>query len=150
MENRKASSSPTPSEGTLTSSQSLASNRSKFSFKEKLRRTASFSAVEGAIRAAVGRLTEKMSANKDPSQSKLSQEQLTELQRSTHFDKKELQSWYKGMSSAACFSPLPPPQSRCLPSMSPPLQSHSFRLEAPAIYPFPQIYEAQAKSSLTK
>jgi len=30
------------------------------------------------------------------SQSKLSQEQLTELQRSTHFDKKELQSWYKG------------------------------------------------------
>jgi Ca2+-binding EF-hand superfamily protein len=30
-------------------------------------------------------------------QSKLSQEQLTELQRSTHFDKKELQQWYKGM-----------------------------------------------------
>lgn len=33
-------------------------------------------------------------------QSKLSQEQLTELQRSTHFDKKELQSWYKGMCSS--------------------------------------------------
>jgi hypothetical protein len=33
----------------------------------------------------------------DPSrQSKLSQEQLSELQRSTHFDKKELQQWYKG------------------------------------------------------
>jgi hypothetical protein len=31
-------------------------------------------------------------------QSKLSQEQLTELQRSTHFDKKELQQWYKGVS----------------------------------------------------
>ncbi|PBP22340.1 EF-hand [Diplocarpon rosae] len=30
------------------------------------------------------------------SQSKLSQEQLSELQRSTHFDKKELQQWYKG------------------------------------------------------
>jgi hypothetical protein len=30
-------------------------------------------------------------------QSKLSQEQLSELQRSTHFDKKELQQWYKGM-----------------------------------------------------
>ncbi|KHO11622.1 Anaphase-promoting complex, subunit CDC26 [Metarhizium robertsii ARSEF 23] len=30
------------------------------------------------------------------SQSKLSQEQLTELQNSTHFDKKELQQWYKG------------------------------------------------------
>ena len=29
-------------------------------------------------------------------QSKLSQEQLSELQRSTHFDKKELQQWYKG------------------------------------------------------
>jgi hypothetical protein len=32
----------------------------------------------------------------DDSQSKLSQEQLSELQRSTHFDKKELQQWYKG------------------------------------------------------
>ncbi|KAJ2977663.1 hypothetical protein NQ176_g4244 [Zarea fungicola] len=31
------------------------------------------------------------------SQSKLSQEQLVELQKSTHFDKKELQQWYKGM-----------------------------------------------------
>ncbi|KAG6007746.1 hypothetical protein E4U21_005585 [Claviceps maximensis] len=30
------------------------------------------------------------------SQSKLSQEQLVELQKSTHFDKKELQQWYKG------------------------------------------------------
>jgi hypothetical protein len=29
-------------------------------------------------------------------QSKLSAEQLSELQRSTHFDKKELQQWYKG------------------------------------------------------
>lgn len=29
-------------------------------------------------------------------QSKLSQEQLAELQKSTHFDKKELQQWYKG------------------------------------------------------
>lgn len=32
----------------------------------------------------------------DSRQSKLSSEQLGELQRSTHFDKKELQSWYKG------------------------------------------------------
>ncbi|CCA71708.1 probable FRQ1-regulator of phosphatidylinositol-4-OH kinase protein [Serendipita indica DSM 11827] len=30
------------------------------------------------------------------SQSKLSQEQLTELQKNTYFDKKELQAWYKG------------------------------------------------------
>ncbi|KAK6606240.1 neuronal calcium sensor 1 [Botrytis cinerea] len=29
-------------------------------------------------------------------QSKLSAEQITELQKSTHFDKKELQQWYKG------------------------------------------------------
>lgn len=31
------------------------------------------------------------------SQSKLSPTQLDELQRATHFDKKELQQWYKGM-----------------------------------------------------
>ena len=39
------------------------------------------------------------------SQSKLSQEQLAELQNSTHFDKKELQQWYKGLSH-----PSPPPR----------------------------------------
>lgn len=32
------------------------------------------------------------------SQSKLSQEELNQLQKDTHFDKKELQQWYKGMS----------------------------------------------------
>lgn len=31
------------------------------------------------------------------SQSKLSQEQLNQLQKDTHFDKKELQQWYKGL-----------------------------------------------------
>ena len=31
------------------------------------------------------------------SQSKLSPQQLEELQNSTHFDKKELQQWYKGL-----------------------------------------------------
>lgn len=30
------------------------------------------------------------------SQSKLSQQELADLQRATHFDKKELQQWYKG------------------------------------------------------
>jgi len=30
------------------------------------------------------------------SQSKLSQDQLADLQKNTHFDKKELQAWYKG------------------------------------------------------
>ena len=34
-----------------------------------------------------------------PSQSKLSQQELIELQKATHFDKKELQQWYKGTSS---------------------------------------------------
>jgi len=31
------------------------------------------------------------------SQSKLSQQELSDLQKATHFDKKELQQWYKGM-----------------------------------------------------
>ena len=30
------------------------------------------------------------------SQSKLSQDELNQLQKDTHFDKKELQQWYKG------------------------------------------------------
>lgn len=34
---------------------------------------------------------------RDSSQSKLSQQELSDLQRATHFDKKELQQWYKGM-----------------------------------------------------
>jgi len=33
------------------------------------------------------------------SQSKLSQQELSDLQKATHFDKKELQQWYKGMSA---------------------------------------------------
>lgn len=33
------------------------------------------------------------------SQSKLSQQELSELQKATHFDKKELQQWYKGAST---------------------------------------------------
>lgn len=35
------------------------------------------------------------------SQSKLSQEELNQLQKDTHFDKKELQQWYKGQLSPA-------------------------------------------------
>lgn len=42
------------------------------------------------------------------SQSKLSQQELSDLQKATHFDKKELQQWYKGMvgyqSRQACTS----------------------------------------------
>lgn len=33
------------------------------------------------------------------SQSKLSQQELSDLQKATHFDKKELQQWYKGESA---------------------------------------------------
>lgn len=32
----------------------------------------------------------------DFSQSKLTQQELSDLQKATHFDKKELQQWYKG------------------------------------------------------
>lgn len=35
------------------------------------------------------------------SASKLSQEQLSQLQKDTHFDKKELQQWYRGWSAAS-------------------------------------------------
>lgn len=35
-------------------------------------------------------------ANICPSTSKLSQDELAQLQKATHFDKKELQQWYKG------------------------------------------------------
>lgn len=45
----------------------------------------------------------------DDRQSKLSQEQLVELQKSTHFDKKELQQWYKGGLNFQCSSSLFPP-----------------------------------------
>lgn len=34
---------------------------------------------------------------RDSSQSKLSQQELSDLQKATHFDKKELQQWYKGV-----------------------------------------------------
>lgn len=35
------------------------------------------------------------------SASKLSQEQLSQLQKDTHFDKKELQQWYRGWSAVS-------------------------------------------------
>jgi hypothetical protein len=35
------------------------------------------------------------------SQSKLSQQELADLQKATHFDKKELQQWYKGVHSSS-------------------------------------------------
>lgn len=41
------------------------------------------------------------------SQSKLSQQELSDLQKATHFDKKELQQWYKGMNAQ-------PPAETCI------------------------------------
>ena len=38
------------------------------------------------------------------SQSKLSQDELNQLQKDTHFDKKELQQWYKGWLAPSNFS----------------------------------------------
>ena len=37
------------------------------------------------------------------SQSKLSQQELSDLQKATHFDKKELQQWYKGQSLPSAY-----------------------------------------------
>lgn len=39
------------------------------------------------------------------SQSKLSQQELADLQKATHFDKKELQQWYKGVQTLASVDP---------------------------------------------
>ena len=41
-------------------------------------------------------LEDKLTVNRHDSQSKLSQQELIDLQKATHFDKKELQQWYKG------------------------------------------------------
>lgn len=40
------------------------------------------------------------------SQSKLTQQELTDLQKATHFDKKELQQWYKGKLKSFGLHPL--------------------------------------------
>ncbi len=42
---------------------------------------------------------EKLTVHRKHSQSKLSQQELVDLQKATHFDKKELQQWYKGEPS---------------------------------------------------
>lgn len=39
---------------------------------------------------------DKLTMHRLYSQSKLSQQELSDLQKATHFDKKELQQWYKG------------------------------------------------------
>lgn len=41
-------------------------------------------------------IKDTLTVHRDYSQSKLSQQELADLQKATHFDKKELQQWYKG------------------------------------------------------
>jgi hypothetical protein len=72
---------------------SLKSKLSFDSFKFGFRRTSRKSDIGNLAAKAVEAEDE---LTKPHRQSKLSQEQLSELQRSTHFDKKELQQWYKG------------------------------------------------------
>jgi hypothetical protein len=72
---------------TSSSTASLKSKLSKDGLKSGFRR---IFRTSDSVKAVKSELTEP------PRQSKLSQEQLSELQRSTHFDKKELQQWYKG------------------------------------------------------
>lgn len=56
---------------------------------------------ELGLRSTVSRIsleTDRLTLHPHNSQSKLSQQELSDLQKATHFDKKELQQWYKGMS----------------------------------------------------
>ena len=75
------------------SATSLKSKLSFDSFTSGFRRTSRKSDI-GNLTAQAIEATDELT--QPLRQSKLSQEQLSELQRSTHFDKKELQQWYKG------------------------------------------------------
>lgn len=57
----------------------------------------------GLIEMLKGKLTIRFR-----SQSKLSQQELADLQKATHFDKKELQQWYKGNPIPHHPPPVPP------------------------------------------
>lgn len=57
-------------------------------------RSLDFASLRNGLRS----LVDKEMLTSSLSQSRLSQEQLTQLQKDTHFDKKELQQWYKGPS----------------------------------------------------
>ena len=59
-------------------------------FDEEIRKGAGMSYLE------IGK--DKLTIHPHHSQSKLSQQELIDLQKATHFDKKELQQWYKGNS----------------------------------------------------
>jgi hypothetical protein len=100
----------TPTKGriaTLAQSTSTISLKSKLSFdsfKFGFRSTSRSSDI-GNVAAKAIEVEDELTG--EFRQSKLSQEQLTELQRSTHFDKKELQQWYKGEFMCSSQSELP-------------------------------------------
>ncbi|KAI9867601.1 MAG: Neuronal calcium sensor 1 [Trichoglossum hirsutum] len=58
-----------------------------------------------AVEASLGRrIAQSANTGRENSrQSKLSQQELAELQKATHFDKKELQQWYKGLPDSLSF-----------------------------------------------
>ena len=87
---------PTEFSAPRSPSVSLKSKLSLESFKLGFRRTSRKSDI-GNLAAKTTKAEDELT--QQPRQSKLSQEQLSELQRSTHFDKKELQQWYKGKST---------------------------------------------------
>jgi len=49
---------------------------------------------------------DKLTLHREGSQSKLSQQELQDLLKATHFDKKELQQWYKGASHNPYINPM--------------------------------------------
>ena len=102
---REAQQTPAPSVSDSTKSRSplkfLKERLSFDSFSLGLRRTSNKDDI-GNLVARAGQAEDELTD--DDRQSKLSQEQLSELQRSTHFDKKELQQWYKGMSLSTASS----------------------------------------------
>jgi Ca2+-binding EF-hand superfamily protein len=81
--------SPPRSPSVISLKSKLSFDSFKFGFRRTYRKSDIGNLAAQAVKAKDG-LTQNFR------QSKLSQEQLSELQRSTHFDKKELQQWYKG------------------------------------------------------
>ena len=59
------------------------------------------------LRSAHSNQTLEYELTKSYSQSKLSQQELQDLQKATHFDKKELQQWYKGWRGVSSFATYP-------------------------------------------
>ena len=74
-------------------------------------------ATGGIARVEVG--VDTLTLYRHRSQSKLSQQELSDLQRATHFDKKELQQWYKGAPPARLSRSAAPSSSWAWDSLNP-------------------------------